>query len=72
MDLINDIRFDLARAYFSDSSSESIAHHRLDRDNARSLIERLEQVYAQIVASQNKPGNDPQSPENTAFQIGSH
>lgn len=47
MDLINDIRFDLVTAYFNDGD-ESTSHRKLDRDNARSLIERLEQVYAQI------------------------
>lgn len=72
MDLINDIRFDLATAYFNNGGVESIAHRRLDRDNARSLIDRLEQVYAQILASHEKAKTTDASVDNRVAQTGSH
>jgi uncharacterized protein YdaU (DUF1376 family) len=72
MGLINDIRFDLATAYFNEDG-DSIQHRRLDRDNARSLIERLEQVYAQITAGRKGSRTvAPQSAQNDSAQLTSH
>lgn len=71
MDLINDIRFDLATAYFNDGD-DSISHRKLDHDNARSLIERLEQVYAQITAFHERSKADRSLTQNTSAQPASH
>lgn len=72
MDLINDIRFDLATAYINEHGTDGVAHRVLGRDNARTLIEKLEQVYAQITTSQEADENVGGSAEIASIQAGTH